>query len=351
MTETDVLIVGGGPAGLAAAIAARRKGLRVIVADREHPPIDKVCGEGLMPDALAALAALGIEIEEEHAFPFQGIRFLTPEAQVDASFPSGQALGVRRPVLHELLIRRAADMGVSLRWGVNVSGLADDGAFVDGQTVRCRWVVGADGQNSRVRRWAGLERYRQESIRFGFRRHYRIAPWTDCMEIYWAEDCQIYTTPVSRDEVCVCVISRTPQVRLEDALRRVPEVVRRLNGALSASSERGAVSASRKLRRVATGRVLLIGDASGSVDAVTGQGLNLAFRQAPALADAMAWGNPAAYQAAHRRLERRPAFMSSLMLSLDRYSWLRRGTMRALSFEPAIFSSLLAFHVGGIQTV
>ncbi len=351
MTEADILVVGGGPAGLAAAIAARLKGFSVIAADRERPPIDKACGEGLMPDALAALAALGIAFNAEHAFPFRGIRFLTPRAQVDARFPSGHALGVRRTVLHDLLIRRAAEVGVSLRWGVNVSGLADEGVSVDGQIVRCRWVIGADGQNSRVRRWAGLDRYRHESRRFGFRRHYRIAPWTDCMEIYWAEDSQIYTTPVSGDEVWVCVVSRDPHVRLADALRRVPEVLRRLEGAMPASTERGAVSVSRGLRRVSSGRVVLIGDASGSVDAVTGEGLSLAFRQALALADALERGNPAEYQAAHRRLERRPALMSSLMLSLDRFPWLRRGAMRALSFEPAIFSGLLAFHVGGVQTV
>ena len=60
--STDVFIVGGGPAGLAAAIAARQRGLRVVVADGGHAPIDKACGEGLMPDALAELERLGIQL-------------------------------------------------------------------------------------------------------------------------------------------------------------------------------------------------------------------------------------------------------------------------------------------------
>ena len=72
MNSTDVFVIGGGPAGLAAAIAARQKGLRVIVADGAEPPIDKACGEGLMPDGLAALGHLGIQLPFEEAHPFAG---------------------------------------------------------------------------------------------------------------------------------------------------------------------------------------------------------------------------------------------------------------------------------------
>ena len=87
--ETDVLVVGGGPAGLAAAIAARAKGFRVVVADCSRPPIDKPCGEGLMPDALAALSQLGIAVRSEDSFPFRGIRF------VDSSRLSSRELSRR----------------------------------------------------------------------------------------------------------------------------------------------------------------------------------------------------------------------------------------------------------------
>ena len=59
--DTDVLIAGGGPAGLASAINARQQGLSVIVAEPRDNPIDKACGEGLMPGGLAALAALGVD--------------------------------------------------------------------------------------------------------------------------------------------------------------------------------------------------------------------------------------------------------------------------------------------------
>jgi flavin-dependent dehydrogenase len=348
LPETDVFIVGGGPAGLAAAIAARGKGLRATVADCRYPPIDKTCGEGLMPDAVHALTALGVGIDPQRAFPFRGIRFLDADAFVDASFPSGHGLGIRRTTLHESLVRRAEEVGVSIEWGARVEGLCGGGIVVDGCERACRWVIGADGGGSRIRRWAGLDAHRHNRRRFAFRRHYTVAPWSDCVDVYWADGCQIYVTPVNRDEVCVCVISRNPQLRLDGALAQVPALARRLAGAPPSTSERGAISATRRLRRVSRGAVALLGDASGSVDAITGDGLCLAFRQALALADALACGDLASYEAAHKRIARRPALMASLMLTLDRSTWLRRPVMRGLASRPAVFSNLLAFHVGAL---
>ncbi|MGB6361235.1 MAG: FAD-dependent oxidoreductase, partial [Thermoanaerobaculia bacterium] len=68
---SDVVVVGGGPAGLATAIAARDLGLAVTVLERRQPPIDKACGEGLMPDGVRRLAALGVRLEPERARPFR----------------------------------------------------------------------------------------------------------------------------------------------------------------------------------------------------------------------------------------------------------------------------------------
>jgi len=347
--ETDVFVAGGGPAGLAAAIAARGRGFRVLVADGGHPPIDKPCGEGLMPDALEALRELGIGGGPEHGFSFRGSRFLGAGRSVDGNFPDGYGMGVRRTTLHELLIRRAEEVGVAMSWGSRISGLSAAGVRLDDQEVRCRWVIGADGQKSQVRRWAGLDESRRESSRFAFRRHYLMAPWTDCMEIYWGARCQIYVTPVGTQEVCVTVISSRRQMKLEDALPTFPEISRRLEGLVPATSERGAITATRSLKRVASGRVVLIGDASGSVDAIAGEGLCLAFKQASAVAEALESGDLAAYQTRHRRLERRPAFMAGLMLTLDRSPLLCRHALRALSSRPAIFSRLLAMHVGALS--
>jgi flavin-dependent dehydrogenase len=335
--ETDVLVVGGGPAGLAAGIAARLKGFDVVVADAARPPIDKACGEGLMPDSIAALRRLGIAIGPDHGFPIRGIRFLGDGASTQADFPSECGFGMRRTRLHQMLADRAMELGVRLQWGTRVT---DPGG------MSCRWIVGADGQNSRMRRAAGLDAPRQRSIRYGFRRHYQIAPWTDYIEVHWGPGVQVYVTPIARDETCIALLCRDPHVRLDDVLPRIELLGRRLKGVTCSTSERGGVTRSRRLSRVYRDRTALIGDASGSVDAITGEGLCLSFRQAIALADAMRSGDLGRYQAEHRRVLRRPMFMGDLMLSLDRCPWLRRPVLRALAFKPAIFAKLLAVHVG-----
>jgi flavin-dependent dehydrogenase len=349
--NTDAFIVGGGPVGLATAIALRARGFMVTVADRALPPIDKACGEGLMPDALASLARLGITLRPETCFPFRGIRFLGSGSAVDASFPSGMGVGIRRTHLHQALIDRAEEAGATLLWGTPVRGLTEAGVtagvVLDSGPVECKWVVGADGEKSRVREWAGLDGTRHTSLRFGFRRHYRIAPWADCGEIYWCSGSQIYVTPIGPQEICVAVISRNSHLRLEHALPQHPQLFERLKMAPVTTAERGAVSATRRLARVYRNRVVLVGDASGSVDAITGEGLRLGFEQGMALAKALEDGDLSEYAAAHRRLARRPAFMAALMLSLDRSAWLRRRVLHALSDDPGIFATQLAMHVGG----
>ncbi len=335
--NSDVLVIGGGPAGLAAAIAARLKGFTVTVADSARPPIDKACGEGLLPAAPAALAQLGVHITRDHAFPFRGIRFLGDGATVEADFPSGQGWGIRRTKLHRLLSDRANEVGVRMLWGASPNYVQEMPAS--------RFVIGADGQNSRIRRLYNLDSASRGSSRFGFRRHYQVAPWTDCVEVHWASGFQIYVTPVGANEVGVALLTRDRRQRVECALEAFPQLKRHLAGAPFSSVERGAITRSRRLRRVVRERIALIGDASGSVDAITGEGLSLSFRQALALADAMAADHLEAYQAEHRRLARKPLWMADFMLLLDRSPWLRRQALRVMASRPAIFGSLLALHV------
>jgi len=148
---TDVFVIGGGPAGLAAAIAARQRGLSVVVADGSRPPIDKPCGEGLMPDGRAALAELGISVPEELSRPFRGISFVSGGLRAEANFPNGCGIGVRRKVLHRLMVERAEAAGITLLWSTPVKGLYSDGVLLGKELVRSRWVVGADGGHSLVR--------------------------------------------------------------------------------------------------------------------------------------------------------------------------------------------------------
>ena len=346
LEHTDVFVIGGGPAGLAAAIAARLRGFDVVLADGAEPPIDKACGEGLLPDAVHILARLGIEIPASQRFTLQGIRFLDAELKVDAEFPAGRGMGVRRAALHEKMVERARNVGVTLLWKTPVSGISPAGVITDQRTVAARWIIGADGIRSRVRRWAGLEPLRPHQPRFAFRRHYAVEPWCNCTELYWGRSSQAYVTPVGSDDVCVVLISRDPQARFASVCSEFPQLAQRLASAAPTGSERGAVTLSRSLDRVYRGPIALIGDASGSVDAITGEGLSLGFHQALALADALKAEDLRKYQAAHRRLIRRPTLMGRLLLLLDNQPKLRSRAMRALAAHPELFARLVAVHIG-----
>jgi flavin-dependent dehydrogenase len=341
----DILVVGGGPAGLAAAIAARQRGFRVLLADRSVPPIDKACGEGIMPDGIAAARRLGIELSGDRSYPFRGLRFCHGERSVESPFPAGLGLGIRRTTLHSMMVRRAEEAGVEVRWGTRVSFSAGD-ILVDGTPVTARWIVGADGGQSMVRSWAGLDACKSSSLRFGFRRHYRLEPWSEFMELHWGDGCQLYITPVGPHEMCVVLISRDQRLRLGNALREFPQVAARLAAAGEATLELGGVSATRRLKAVCGGRVALVGDASGSVDAITGEGLCLLFQQAVALADAFTADDLSLYASAHRRIGRRPRFMASLMLMMDGRARLRSLVMSTLSAHPRLFARMVQFHVG-----
>jgi 2-polyprenyl-6-methoxyphenol hydroxylase-like FAD-dependent oxidoreductase len=343
---TDVFIAGGGPAGLATAIALRKRGLRVMVADFARPPIDKTCGEGLMPQTVLALRDFGVTLGPVQAVPFRGIRFINGNDVATGEFPGNFGMGIRRTTLHQALVSRAEELGVQCLWRTRVTGICGREVLMESGKVQCQWIVGADGQNSQVRKWAGLDQGRPNELRFGFRQHFRLAPRTDFVEVHWGRDCQIVVTPVTPEEVCLVVTSRSPQIRLNKALTQFPEIMTRLEGCQAVTKDLGAISALRILRRVSRGPVALIGDASGSVDSLTGEGLGLAFHQANALADALGHDDLASYEVAHRRINRPSEVMSRLLLSMENRAWLRRRVINALSSEPHLFGRLLAVHDG-----
>jgi flavin-dependent dehydrogenase len=341
---TDVLIVGGGPAGLAAAIAARRKGFQATVVDGAKPPIDKACGEGLLPGTLAALRELGITLDSNEGRSFYGIRFLDKAASVEARFSGECGVGVRRTVLHQKMAEAAAECGVDLLWNTRVTALARGGAVVAGKLLQAKWIIGADGIHSRVRRWCGLDAGVLRNVRFAQRRHYRVKPWTDCVEVHWGRKIQAYVTPLANNDTCVVLISRNAKMRFVEALQQFPRLAADLAKAELCSAQRGAVTAMCGLDRVYRGNVALLGDASGSVDAITGEGLGLSFQQALALADALEIGDLEKYQLAHRRLAKHPNIMARLLLLLDRLAPLRRRVLREFANDPELFRRLLAAH-------
>ncbi|HMB51849.1 MAG TPA: NAD(P)/FAD-dependent oxidoreductase [Thermoanaerobaculia bacterium] len=363
----DLAVVGGGPAGLATAVLARRAGLTVTVVDRRpEPPIDKACGEGLMPDGVEALARLGIAAGDLRGAPFAGIRYVDGGTVAEGRFPAHPGLGVRRTRLHALLAERAASAGAELRWGTEVTALErlDETTGTSGNTagagdfevvtadgrLAARWVVGADGLLSRTRSWAGLDGRPPRRRRFGVRRHYRVPPAEvpGCVEVWWGDGCEAYVTPVAGDEIGVAVLwwdGAVENAGFDPLLARLPRLAERLDGREVRSRDRGAGPLRQRVRRAVAGNLALVGDAAGYVDAITGEGLSLAFQQAAVLIEALAAGDLARYETARRRLARLPDAMTRLLLFVERRPALRRRTVRALAADPALFSRLLALHV------
>src|SRR6202521_4690181 len=346
--NNDVIVIGAGPAGIATAIAANQKGLRTIVFDARTPPIDKPCGEGLLPQGVAALRSLGIHLNSNNAVPFAGIRFAGGEFSAYAKFVDATGFALRRVRLHQLLVERATQAGVIFHWGTRITNV--DSSFVTAGDVRIpyAWLVAADGQNSAVRRWAKFGPLRTSGKRFGFRRHFRVRSWPNLVDVHWGEHCQMLTTPTDAQEVCVSVLSRDAGLRISQALRLFPELAERLRDATPTTKELGNTTSLNRLSAVTRGRVALVGDASGSVDAITGHGLSLAFQQALFLAEAFERGNLEPYESAHRKVAVMPAIMSRLMLLMDRNAWVRRKALRLFENKPDVFSKLLLIHADAL---
>lgn len=344
--KTDVVIIGGGPAGLVAALAARRQGFGVCVVDRGIPPIDKACGEGLMPDGVAALRGLGVRLDADQGVPFRGIRFLDDRHVAEATFPEEAGVGIRRTRLHQLLMENAQATGVTTLWREKATAIESKGVRIGDHLIECRWIIGADGVDSQTRRLAGMGAIRENGRRIGLRMHFRVKPWTDFVEVHWSKGEQAYVTPVGAEEVCIALLGCAREVGFANLADRFPRLGERLRGAESANVARGAFTGTVRLHRVVSGNVALIGDASAAIDAITGDGLALAFRQAAALGEALRQGDLSRYEARHRQICRTPFLMARLLLLMDRHDTFRKLGLQALAGRRAIFNRLLATHVG-----
>ncbi len=337
-------MVGAGPAGLAAALACRRQGLSVACFEARRPPLDKACGEGVMPAGLAALERLGVE-PPERAAPIRGIRYRLGGLVADGDFPAGaRGLGVRRTLLCAALVEAAERVGVELVWGARVEGLTAGGLATAAGEVSARFLVGADGLRSRVRRWAGLERPTRAPRRFGVVRHFRRAPPGERVEVWFGARAEAYVTPLAADETGVALLWAGEGGGFDALLasRLPPELGSWLAGGERLGPDRGAGPFRQATRGViAGGRVALVGDAAGYVDALTGEGLALALESAEPLAAALAAGDLAAYARAHRRLARWPQALTRLALAAARRPPLARRGVAALARDPELFSRLL----------
>ncbi|MEU2587028.1 FAD-dependent monooxygenase [Streptomyces avermitilis] len=332
----DVLVAGGGPAGLAAAIHAALAGLEAVVVEPRTAPVDKACGEGVMPGGVAALRALGVEVTGR---ALRGIRYVDGTARAEASFRGRSGLGIRRTTLHSALHQRALGLGVRMLPGKvgEVGEVHQSADTVTAAGITARWLIAADGLHSPVRRGLGLELPGRPHGRYGLRRHFRAEPWTDFVEVHWSRHGEAYVTPVGDDLVGVAVLSRSRR-GYDEHLTCFPALTASLRGP-AATEVRGAGPLLQRVRRRVVGRVLLVGDAAGYLDALTGEGIALALATAGAAVRCLAAGRPDAYERAWARLTRRHRLLTGALLAASRHPRTARLIVPAASRMPPMFSA------------
>jgi flavin-dependent dehydrogenase len=367
--DVEVLVVGGGLAGVATAAALADAGHDVLILDKAAFPRAKVCGEGLLPHGVAALAELGLTPPPE-AQAFRGIRWSMGGATAVGRFPRGASgIGLRRDALDARALARAKHHPrIAVEEGTSVTGLRRDAgrwiARTPGGTVSARVVVGADGLHSRVRAWAGLDAPIAGRRRYGVRQHYvldrPVEEWVDVLVIDGAE---LYVTPVGPREVNVAALVE------HDAMGRLKgRLAEGFAGLVAGSPLADALAGARSdedvavtgpLRRSSTDVVadglVLVGDAAGFVDGITGEGMSLALRGAALAAevvvDALRAGSVSAerlrpYARRRAALVRDPVRLTELVLWGMRHRWLATRVVRSLQRRPELFDRILAVETG-----
>jgi flavin-dependent dehydrogenase len=371
----DVVIVGAGPAGASLAVWLGRAGYEVVLIDKARFPRDKACGEGLMPSGVAVLQQLGLDDMLEAGAPFEGVRYHAHGRQAAGRFPTldgmpAFGLGQRRLHLDERLIAVVRGTpGVTLLEGVRAKQLLKQGdrtvgLEAGGEQWNAKLVVLADGLHSPMRRAAGLDGEAVPRPRLGLRAHYRLAEGQSVgtwVEVYLGDRRrELYVTPLPNRELLVAAlvdqqtVDGRPAAAFEAWVHAEPDLAGRLEGATAISPVIGMAPLEVRPRAGVAPGLVLLGDAAGFIDPITGGGMAQALLSARLLAThipiALAGPDGGAligFDRARNRLLRDYRLLTRLVLQLADHPPLARAAVRLLASQPALFSHLLGVSSGG----
>lgn len=287
-----------------------------------------------MPGAVAALRSLGVE---PPGLPFRGISYFGAGHHAESLFRSGTGIGARRTDLHSALLSAVLAAGVPVLRR-RVGAIVQDDTSVAAADLSGRFLVAADGLHSPITRSLGLDvPVTGRRPRWGLRRHYQVAPWSDLVQVHWSDRSEAYVTPVGSDLVGIAVLS-SERIPFEAQLARFPVL-----GAHLGNAEGGAVRGAGPLRRRTStrvaGRVLLVGDAAGYIDALTGEGIAVSLACARSLVQCLVNGRPGDYEAAWLRDSRRYRALTSSLLWASGRPTLRRALVPVAQRLPWVFDA------------
>ena len=166
-----------------------------------------------------------------------------------------------------------------------------------------------------------------------------MTPWSDCVEVYWSADAEAYVTPVADDCVGVAILTAR-KGGFDEHLEAFPVLKGRLCGH-DHGHDRAAGPLRQRVRSRTAGRVLLVGDAAGYVDALTGEGLGIAFSAAELLVNCVAVDRPADYDRQWRRMSRRYRLLTAGLLRASACRPVRSRIVPAANRFPGIFTGVV----------